>query len=151
MGFRTRINWGVFGIFGLLITGFIIAGFLVSPDAETDDGHPLNIFFFVMAGMFMLSIGGVLAWATLSNRRRERIENTWYDAQAEILEYGETGTYINNQPKIRFRLHVNSPVHPPCEVVHKQVIPLSALSKLEVGKVIMVKVNPEDPEDILLV
>ncbi len=28
---RTVINWSVFGVFGLLIIGFIVAGFLVSP------------------------------------------------------------------------------------------------------------------------
>ncbi|MBN2586616.1 MAG: hypothetical protein JXR55_04910 [Candidatus Fermentibacteraceae bacterium] len=151
MGFRTQINWGVFGIFGVLIVGFIIAGFLVPPDAETDDGHPLNIFFFIMAGMFFLSTFGVIVWATLSNRRRQRIETTWYDAPAEILEVGETGTYINDQPKIRFKLFVSSPVHPPCEVVHKQVIPLVALAQFQAGKTIMVKVNPEDPQDILIV
>ena len=81
---RMQINWGVFGIFGVLIIGFIVAGFLVSPGAETDDGHPLNIFFFVMAGMFALSIGGVILWAKYSNRRRERIEKTWFDAEAKI-------------------------------------------------------------------
>ncbi len=151
MGIRTQINWGVFGIFGILIVGFIVAGLLVSSDARTDDGHPLNIFFFFMAGMFFLSIAGILVYSTLSNRRRDRRERTWYDARAEILEMGETGTYINNQPKIRFRLHVNSPVHPPCEVVHKQVIPLTALAQFQVGKTIRVKVNPEDPRDIMFI
>ena len=150
MGIRTVINWGVFGIFGVIIVGFIVAGFLVSPDAETDDGHPLNIFFWIMGGMFLMSILGVLAYARFSNRRRDRIEKTWFDAQAEILEMGETGTYINNQPRIRFRFHVNSPVHPPCEVVHKQVIPLTALSQFKVGNTIKVKVNPDDPRDLMI-
>lgn len=148
---RTRINWGVFGFFGLLIAAFIVAGFLVSPGSETDDGHPLNIFFFMMAGMFALSIGGVLIWAKVSNARRERIERTWLDGTAEILEVSETGTYINNQPKLRFRLRVESPVHPPCEVIHKQVIPLTALAHFAAGKTIQVKVNPEHPEDVLFV
>lgn len=150
MGFRTNINWGVFGIFGVLIVGFILAGFLVPAGSKTDDGHPLNIFFFVMAGMFALSTGGVIIWAKLSNRRRAMIEQTWFDADAKILEVSETGTYINNQPKIKFRLHVNSPVHPPCEVVHKQVIPLTAISRYQVGSTITVKVSPDDPQDILL-
>lgn len=150
MAFRTQINWGVFGIFGFLILGFIIAGLLVPSDAETDDGHPLNIFFFFMAGMFFLSTFGIILWATLSNRRRQRIESSWYDAEAQILEVGETGTYINNQPRIKFRLQVNSPVHPPCEVVHKQVIPLTALAQYRAGGTITVKVNPEDPQDILI-
>lgn len=150
MGIRTHINWSVCVIFGILIVGFVVAGFLVPSDARTDDGHPLNIFFFVMAGMFFLSTAGVIVYATLANRRRDLRERTWFDAQAEILEMGETGTYINNQPKIRFRLHVNSPVHPPCEVVHKQVIPLTALARYQVGNTIRVKVSPEDPRDIML-
>jgi len=150
MGYRTNINWGVFAIFGVLIIGFIVAGILVPSGSKTDDGHPLNIFFFVMAGMFTLSTGGVLVWAKLANRRRAMIEQNWLDAEAKILEVGETGTYINNQPKLKFRLHVHSPMHPPCEVVHKQVIPLTAISHYQAGSTITVKVNPDDPQDILL-
>lgn len=151
MGFRTSINWGVFGIFGVIIVGFIIAGILVPSDARTDDGHPLNYFFFLMAGMFLLSTGGVLVWARASNAKRARIEQTWLDAQATILEVSETGTYINNQPRLRFKLHVESPMHGPQDVVHKQVIPLTALSQYQAGMTITVKLNPENPEDIMLV
>jgi hypothetical protein len=147
---RTQINWGVFGIFGVIIVGFIIAGFLVSDSAKTDDGHPLNYFFWIMAGMFLLTTGGVILWARISNRRRASIEQNWLDAEAKILEVSETGTYINNQPRLRFRLFVESPMHPPQEVIHKQVIPLTALAQYQAGMTITVKVNPEDPEDILL-
>ncbi len=147
---RTVINWNVLGIFGVLIVGFIIAGFLVSDDSKTDDGYPLNIFLWVMGGFFALGIAAVLVFTTVSNRRKEHIENTWYDAPAEILDVSETGTYINNQPRLKFLLHVRSPVHSPCDVVHKQVIPLTALAQYSKGNTITVKVNPDNPEDILL-
>ncbi len=150
MGMRRGINWSVFAIFGVLIVGFFVAGFLVSPDSKTDDGHPLNIFFWVMGGFFLISNLGILLWVRFSNRRREYIETNWLDARAEILEMGETGTYINNQPKIRFKFHVDSPVHPPCEVVHKQVLPLTALSHFQVGKTVNVKINPDDPQDLMI-
>ncbi|RKZ09853.1 hypothetical protein DRQ25_04990 [Candidatus Fermentibacteria bacterium] len=150
MGIRMRFNWNVLGIFAFVVVGFIVAGFLVSPKAETDDGHPLNIFFWGMAGIFLLSNLVILTWVQLSNRRRDRIDVTWIDAQAEILEVSETGTYINNQPRLRFRLSVNSPVHPYCEVVHKQVMPLTALAQLQVGNTITVKVNPDDPGDLMI-
>ena len=42
-------------------------------------------------------------------------------------------------------------MHPPCEVVHKQVIPLTALAQYQAGRTITVKVNPEDPQDILII
>lgn len=150
MGMRSRINLGVFTIFAVVIVGFIVAGFLVSPGSKTDDGHPLNIFFWGMAGMFLLSNLGVIIWVKLSNKKRDHIEITWLNARAEILEIGETGTYINNQPRIRFKFHVNSPVHPPCEVVHKQVVPLTSLALFQVGKTIDVKVNPDDPQDLMI-
>jgi len=150
MGMRRGLNWSVFSIFGIIIVGFIVAGFLVSPDSKTDDGHPLNIFFWGMGGIFLLSNIGILLWVKLSNRKREHIEQTWFDAQAEILSVSETGTYINNQPRLRFTLHVNSPVHPPCDIEHKQVIPLTALAQYQVGKTISGKVNPDDPRDIML-
>ncbi len=145
-----RINGNLLGIFAIVVVGFIVAGFLVSPKAETDDGHPLNIFFWGMAGIFLLSNLAILTWVQLSNRRRDRIEAIWVDAQAEILEISETGTYINGQPRLRFRLSVNSPVHPYCEVVHKQVMPLTVLAQLQVGKTITVKVNPDNPGDLMI-
>lgn len=148
---RTVINWGVFGIFGLLILGFIVAGFLVPDTAKTDDGHPLNVFFWSMGGFFALGIVLVLLFTMLSNRRKAHIEEYWHDAPAKILEVSETGTYINTQPKLKFVLNVTPPMHPPCRVIKKQVIPLLALAHYSVGKTITVKVNPENPEEILIV
>jgi hypothetical protein len=148
---RISFNWGVFAVFGVVIVGFIVAGFLVSPDSKTDDGHPLNIFFFGMAGMFALTTGGILVFAMLSNRRRAMREATWMDGTAEVLEVGETGTYINNQPKLRFLLRVSSPVHGTVDVVHKVVIPLTVLAQYQKGATINVKVNPEDPEEVMFV
>jgi len=150
MEMRTTVNWGLFGFFALIIVGFIVAGFVVSPDAKTDDGYPLNIFFWFMGGMFFLTDAGILLWIYLSNRKREYIENSWFDASAEIIEVGETGTYINDQPRLRFRLLVNSPVHPPCEVFHKQVMPLDALTRFQVGTTIPVKISPDNPRSIMI-
>ena len=146
---RRSVNWNVFMIFGVVIVGLIIAGFYVSPKARTDDNLPLNIFFWGMAGMFLLTNGSVLLWVILSNRKRERIEKTWFDAEATILELSETGSYTNNQPRIAFKLHINSPVHPPCDITHKQVIPLAALAQYQQGATVRIKVNPEDPEDVM--
>ena len=148
---RSVINWGVMPIFGLLVIGFIVAGFLVSDDAKTDDGYPLDIFFWAMGGIFAVGIGSLLLYSNLTNRKRAHIEKTWYDAPAEILEVSETGTYINNQPRLRFVLRVMSPMHPPCDVVHKQVIPLTMLAVYSKGTTINVKVCPDNPEKILLV
>lgn len=150
MGMRTSINWNVLGMFGVMILAFFVAGFLVPEGSRTDDGFPLNYFLWGMGGMFLVSITGVVLWARLSNRRRERIEREWLDAKATILEMGETGTYINNQPRIRFVLHVESPIHPPRDVVHKQVVPLTMLAQFRQGETIGVKVNPDDPDDVLL-
>jgi hypothetical protein len=150
MAMRTSINWGVFGIFGLLIVGFVVAGFLVPEDAKTDDGHSLKYFFWIMAGMYLLTNGIILLWVRLSNRRRELRERTWLDAQAVILSVEETGTYINDQPRLAFHLQVHSPMHPPLEVIHRQVVPLLALAGYQPGATITVKVNPENPKDIQL-
>jgi hypothetical protein len=150
MAMRTSINWGTFAIFGLLIVGFVIAGFLVPDDATTDDGHSLKFFLWFMAGMYLLTNGIILLWVRLSNRKRELRERTWLNAEARILSVEETGTYINNQPRLAFHLQVHSPMHPPLEVVHKQVIPLTAIAAYQPGTTIIVKVNPENPKDIQL-
>ncbi|OPX28501.1 MAG: hypothetical protein B1H09_07700 [Gemmatimonadaceae bacterium 4484_173] len=145
------INRGVFRYFSLLVIGFVIAGFLVPDSAETDDGHPLNIFLWIMGGMFAVSMGAVLLYVNISNRRMESIEQNWYDATAEIIDVSETGTYINNQPRLKFLLRVNYRYSPPAEIVHKQVIPLTSIARFSKGKTIKIKVNPENSEKVLLV
>jgi hypothetical protein len=150
MPMRTTINWGVFMIFGVIIVGFIVAGFLVPSGSRTDDGHPLNIFFWAMGGIFLVTNGAILLWVFLSNRRRAIREATWMDGTAEILEVSETGTYINEQPRIRFRLLVNSPVHGTVEVVVKRVIPYTALAQYQKGATIPVKVNPDDADEVMI-
>jgi len=150
MPMRRTINWGVFLIFGVIIVGFIVAGFLVPSGSKTDDGHPLNIFFWAMGGIFLVTNGSILLWVFLSNRRRAIREATWMDGTAEILEVGETGTYINDQPRLRFRLLVSSPVHGTTEVVIKRVIPLTALAQYQQGMTISVKVNPDDPDEVMI-
>ncbi|MBN2588207.1 MAG: DUF3592 domain-containing protein [Candidatus Fermentibacteraceae bacterium] len=150
MAMRLDINWGVLSVFGVLIAGCIVAGFLAPVEAQADNGSFLDNPFFRMGGMLFMSMGGLVLWATLSNRRRAVRERTWLDAPARIIEVSETGTTVNNQPRIRLRLRVQSPVHPVCEVIHKQVVPLTALALYSAGATIMVKVNPDDPKDIML-
>jgi len=147
---RIRINWGVYAVFGVIIIGFIVAGFLAPKDALTDDGYPLGLFFWGMAAIFLLSTAVPILVAVMSNRRRAVREASWLDAQAEILEVNDTGMLVNQQPRLAFRLRVQSPIHGTTEVEMKRVIPLSALASFRPGASIPVKVNPKNPKDVML-
>jgi hypothetical protein len=147
---RIRINWGVYAVFGVVVIGFVVAGFLAPKDALTDDGFPLGPFFWGMAAIFFLSTAVPILVVVMLNRRRAKREASWLDAQAEVLEVNDTGMLVNHQPRLAFKLRVQSPVHGATDVEMKRVIPLSAMASFRPGASIPVKVNPKDPKDVML-
>ncbi len=144
------MNKGLMSFFVLPAIGLIIAGFLVSPDALTDDGHPLKTLLFVMGGSFLLIDGAVMAGILLYNRRQTALFQEGLDGTARILSIEGTGTTINDMPVMRIRLLVNDGYHPEREVVHKTSIPVWRLSKLEEGSTVSIKVDRGNPGRVML-
>ncbi len=103
----------------------------------------------MMGGIFLVINLALMVRGFIMNRRRLFIERNWTTAEAEVLSAEETGTYINRQPKIRYRFRVFPPGHQPVEVEHSMVTPLMALSHLAVGKRIKVKIDPADQSRIM--
>ncbi|MFO7625621.1 MAG: DUF3592 domain-containing protein [Candidatus Fermentibacteraceae bacterium] len=143
------INWSVFKIFILLGIGMIVAGFLVSPEARTDDGHPLNIFLWAFGGFWLvMDLSLILVIRGMAARRKNAFE-TWMPATAKVLSASETGTYINNLPKIRFTLEVTSDTHGVYQVEHREVVSMLHIASYGVGSVHQVRVDPGNPQKLM--
>lgn len=149
MPVRTKANTSGLVLFALIIAGFFAAGFLVPSTLPSGEKSPLPLFMFMMGGVFLLINLALMVRGFIMNRRRLFIERNWTTAEAEVLSAEETGTYINRQPKIRYRFRVFPPGHQPVEVEHSMVTPLMALSHLAVGKRIKVKIDPADQSRIM--
>jgi len=134
--------------------GFIIFGFMTTPEALTDDGYSLKTFYYFMGGAFILFpvLGalGVYYYYKRINDREMFLINEGIRGEAEILSREQTGTYINEQPQVKFKLIITTPDSAPYEVEHKEIVNLLDMGSIPEGKKVPVVVHPDNPEDILL-
>ncbi len=143
------INWSVFKVFILMGVGMIVAGFLVSPAAETDDGHPLRIFLWAFGAFWLVSDLALILVINGMQARRRNILETWMHGTAKVVNASETGTYINNMPKIKFLLEVATDAHGVYQVEHSEVISMLNLASYGVGSSHEVRVDPDNPKKVI--
>jgi hypothetical protein len=143
------VNKGLTGFFVLMGLLMIIIGFIVAPESRTDDGHPLNIFLWGFGSFWILfSLGTALVVRQMTVRRMRRL-STWLPGKARVLSASETGTYINNMPRIRFTLEVTCDAHGVYQTEHREVVSLLHLASYAEGTTHEVRVNPDNPKNIV--
>ena len=130
--------------------GMIIAGFFVKPGDLSDDGHPLNILFWVIGGFFLLVNAGILLFMTMINRKRMLLMTEGLDGTATLLSMQETGTTVNDMPVMKLTLEINDGYRPVRTIIHKETVPLGKLADLRPGAVIQVKVDRNRHDRIML-
>lgn len=137
----------------LVGVGMIVYGTMVSPEALTDDGYPLNTFLYMMGGVFilfpLLGALGVSYYYKRINDRETFLMNDGIKGEAEILSREQTGTYINEQPQVKFNLLITTPMDT-YELEHKEIVNLLDMGSIPVGKKVPVMVHPDNPKDIIL-
>lgn len=135
--------------------GFVIFGIMASPEALTDDGYSLKNFFYLMGGAFiffpLMGTLGVYYYYKRINDRETFLINEGMRGEAEILSREQTGTYINEQPEVKFKLLITTPDLAPYELEHKEIVNLLDMGSIPEGRKIPVAVNPDNPKDIMLI
>ncbi|MDP3066191.1 MAG: hypothetical protein Q8N08_05565 [Methanobacteriaceae archaeon] len=140
----------------LIVVGvvFIFLGLTASPGALTDDGYPLNNFYYLMGASFIIfpALGalGVFLFYKRINDREIYLINNGIEGQAEILQREQTGTYLNEQPEVKFILLVTIPGEEPYQIEHKEVVNLLDVGSITEGKIVPVRVDPKNPKNMLL-
>ena len=69
---------------------------------------------------------------------------------ATITAVNDTGTMINNAPVMELTMMVSVPGKEPYEVKHRQLVALSAIPNFQPGKMVTVRVSPQDPNSITI-
>lgn len=135
--------------------GFVVFGFMASPEALTDDGYSLKNFYFLMGGSFivfpLLGALGVYYYYKRINDREIFLINEGIRGEAEILSREQTGTYINEQPQVKFKLLITGPDLAPYELEHKEIINLLDMGSIPEGRKIPVLIHPDNPKDVMLI
>lgn len=129
-------------------TALIFAGLRADPRTMTDDGVlPLRTFLILLGSFFIglntLIGGGLLLSTFLRNQRMLKLEETGIRGNAKVLQANETGTYINNQPRIWMELQVELPGREPYFIEKKMVVPFLQIDQLIPGAIVEVLVDSE--------
>lgn len=128
----------------VLAAGFFIASWLFP---ETRGG-------LVPPGAILGVVGlGLFFWARKWQRAvadAERIKSQGVAGTATILGMRQTGTTLNEQPQIELRLQVSTQMHGAYEVMVKEYVPLMLLGTLSSGRPLPVKVDPADPQSVII-
>jgi LSD1 subclass zinc finger protein len=147
-GILSALIGGVVTIpFVLLSAGFVVAGFFVDPAATTDDGYPLNYFFWFMGAMFTatsLPAPALIWWI----RRKSQVAATWEKAQASVLSIESTGWTVNDQPQFRLTVRVFRGDNPPYEASFKTCLPPHQVGSVVPGASLTVSVDPSNPKNV---
>jgi hypothetical protein len=111
----------------------------------------LNVFLWGFGSFWiLLSIGTALVVRLMAARRFRKL-STWIPGTARVLSASETGTYINNMPRIRFTLEVTCDAHGVYQTEHREVISMLRLASYGVGTTHEVRVSPDNPKNIVFV
>jgi len=135
------VNWLKVGPWLILPVAFIIAG-IMAPEGSTT--------WFFMAACFLIGPGIMVALSVRGAKRRAHFDKVGIDGTAQILSLGETGVRINNQPQIAIQMRVFAGNIPPYDVVIKKVVSVVELPQLQPGVSVSVRVDPSNPQDVML-
>jgi hypothetical protein len=75
---------------------------------------------------------------------------TGVPAQARILQLGETGMFVNNNPAVDILLEVHPPDRPPYQVQTRMVVSMLRLAAIQPGNVVPVRFDPADPTKVAI-
>jgi hypothetical protein len=88
----------------------------------------------------------VVIYSVVGRRAKaaRRLRQEGIPGRATILEMTQTGTYVNEQPMVKFRLRIEATGVPAYEVEERMVVPLIALGTLTSGQPLTVYIDRED-------
>ena len=138
-------NWLMFvGLIELVSAGGFLAGYLMD---RTYSGFLLTAAILGGVGvlLFVFGIGSRGKAAAVS-----RIEQTGLTGEARVVSMTQTGVYINENPQVELELEVSVAGRNRYQVFHKEIIPLILLGRLGMAATLPVKVDPEDPERLVI-
>ncbi|WP_461532874.1 hypothetical protein [Sinomicrobium sp.] len=154
-GVKTKINYGLFVVWGVFALGIIGWYYYCYINESAGYGwrfisweHPL----ITSAAMFLLF--GFIFKAISSSvfRRNGRASDKLYflglKARAKVFDISQTGTYINEQPEVKFDLEFKDERGTVHQTSIKKIVSLIEIGKLEVGERDIFYL-PEDPHRVV--
>ena len=115
---------------------------------------PILSFGFFLTAAILGITGLILVGFGLRARRgaadADRIAITGLAGTASITGLTQTGMTLNNQPQVEMELLVSVPGRAPYQARRKEFVPLILLGRLSSGLPLPVKVDPADPQRLII-
>jgi hypothetical protein len=80
-----------------------------------------------------------------NKQKAEALKATGQQGEATVLQLEDTGTRINDNPRVNLLLEVRIPGYPPYQVRKTVTIPIIRASQIQVGSVVTVLADPTQP------
>jgi hypothetical protein len=102
---------------------------------------------FVVLVVLVAAAGiAVPLWSLRKKKKKtEALMATGSKGEATVLQLEDTGTRINDNPRVNVLLEVRIPDHPPYQVRKTITVPLVRLSQIQLGSVVAVLADPSQP------
>jgi hypothetical protein len=109
--------------------------------------------FTLTAALLGLTGVGLFLWGrrwAKGYKDAQRLRTSGVPGQATIQGMRQTGVYLNEQPQIELNLQVQTQMHGPYQVTVREYVPLMLLGTLSSGRPLPVKVDPADPQKLVI-
>lgn len=98
----------------------------------------------------LLVLSGCVIGALTGESANQPVRESGVAASARVLEIWDTGTRLNDNPVVGFRLEVTLEDGSSYEAETKNVISILDIPQIQPGAVLPVKVDPVDPSRVAL-
>jgi hypothetical protein len=153
MGMFTPVTWSrspgrwltITAIFEFVLAGVFLVIGLNNPVLQ--GGFTLTAA--ILSGVGLL----LLLWGRRWSRAyadAQRLKAEGVAGQATIVGMRQTGVYMNEQPQIELQLQVQTEMHASYPVTVKEWVPLMLLGTLTSGRPLPVKVDPANPQRLVI-
>jgi hypothetical protein len=146
------VNWFAAG--GVFVGGAVNVGLALMFAAISFLGPRMNLGMLIAAGV-MAPVGllmfAVAGWLVMRGRAAQRIYDMGVPGQAQIVAMAQTNMMVNRQPVVELQLQVTTPQHGTYAVTKREVVPLIMLGRLTQGQPLAVKVDPGNPQNLVIV
>ena len=96
-----------------------------------------------------LFLAVLYVFMTLRAGRADAMRRTGVRGQAQILQMTQTGTYVNNMPRVKLRLRIEAPGIMPFEDERTMTVPMIGLGHLS-GGTLTVYLKPDKPTEYVV-
>lgn len=139
-------------IFSLVGAGMLIAGYFAAPGSLTDDGYPLNYFFYGMGAFFIIwpiiLFGAIKFFYSRSAQRITYLKEHGIKGKARVLHMRRTNLTINHVPQMVLDLNITTDLGEQLQASYKKCIEPMYYSLIRPDAELPVYVDPADKRKV---